>query len=99
MQGLFLNAEQGKTGREPATFRRKTVTRIIVRVFICGFGINELDRMGNKKNIWSIFRESKCAIMFECMTKNDKACYCNRQRQKGKELGEFTCCDYMKFIS
>ena len=30
---MFLNAEQGKIRREPATFKRKKVARIIVRVF------------------------------------------------------------------
>ena len=99
MQDLFLNAEQGKIRREPATFKRKKVAHIVVRVFICGFGINELDRMGKKKIFGVYSGKANVLFMFERMTKNDKACYCNRQRHKGKELGEFTCCDYMKCIS
>ena len=69
MQDWFLNAEHGKTRREPATLRRKKAAHIIVKIFICGFGINELDSMENKKNIWSTFWESKCTIMYEHMKK------------------------------
>lgn len=56
--------------REPETLRRKKVAHIIVKIFICGFSISKLDRIGNKKIFGKpTFRESQRAIMHEHMKK------------------------------